>query len=132
MYPLVHSRKRKWHLPGIALATLLLLCSTSLGSIKVGSAATNWVSEKGVPNEARQSELMHLLKHDCGSCHGMTRKGGLGPSLLPEALRGRPPAFLVQTILDGRPGTPMPPWRGLLEESEVRWLTEVLRKGSGL
>jgi mono/diheme cytochrome c family protein len=28
---------------------------------------------------ARQAELLHLLKHDCGSCHGMTRKGGLGP-----------------------------------------------------
>jgi len=32
----------------------------------------------------RQTELLYLLKQDCGSCHGMTLQGGLGSSLLPE------------------------------------------------
>ena len=81
---------------------------------------------------ARQAELLYLLKHDCGSCHGMTRKGGLGPPLLPENLRDRPPVFMENTVLDGRPGTPMPPWRGLLTEQEVRWLVEAMRRGEGL
>lgn len=81
---------------------------------------------------ARQAELLYLLKHDCGSCHGMTRRGGLGPALLPANLRGRPPQLMVNTVLDGRPGTPMPPWRGLLTEQEVRWLVEQLRAGEGL
>lgn len=81
---------------------------------------------------ARQAELLHLLKHDCGSCHGMTRKGGLGPSLLPDKLRARPQALLVNTVLEGRPGTPMPPWRGLLSEQDVHWLVEALRQGKGL
>lgn len=85
-----------------------------------------------VPDAARQDELLYLLKHDCGSCHGMTRKGGLGPSLLPDSLRDRPQALLVGTVLDGRPGTPMPPWRGELSEQDARWLVEVLRKGEGL
>jgi cytochrome c55X len=84
------------------------------------------------PDAARQDELLYLLKHDCGSCHGMTRKGGLGPALLPESLRERPQALLVSTVLDGRPGTPMPPWRGELSEQDARWLVEVLRKGEGL
>jgi cytochrome c55X len=81
---------------------------------------------------SRQVELLYLLKHDCGSCHGMTRKGGLGPSLLPDRLRTRPHALLVNTVLDGRPGTPMPPWRGELSEQDARWLVEVLLKGGGL
>ena len=81
---------------------------------------------------ARQAELLYLLKHDCGSCHGMTRKGGLGPPLLPDNLRDRPPMFMENTVLDGRPGTPMPPWRGLLTEQEVRWLVEAIRRGEGL
>ena len=81
---------------------------------------------------ARQDELLYLLKHDCGSCHGMTRKGGLGPSLLPSVLQGRPKLLLVNTVLDGRPGTPMPPWRGLLTEQEARWLVDMLRQGEGL
>lgn len=80
----------------------------------------------------RQTELLYLLKHDCGSCHGMTRKGGLGPALLPANLRDRPPQLMVNTVLDGRPGTPMPPWRGLLTEQEVQWLVDALRSGEGL
>jgi cytochrome c55X len=81
---------------------------------------------------ARQAELLYLLKHDCGSCHGMTRKGGLGPPLLPDNLRDRPPMLMENTVLDGRSGTPMPPWRGLLTEQEVRWLVEAMRRGDGL
>jgi len=81
---------------------------------------------------ARQAELLYLLKHDCGSCHGMTRKGGLGPPLLPDNLRGRPPMLMENTVLDGRPGTPMPPWRGLLTEQEARWLVEAMLRGEGL
>lgn len=84
------------------------------------------------PDTAREAELMYLLKHDCGSCHGMTRKGGLGPPLLPANLRDRPSELMVNTVLDGRPGTPMPPWRGQLTEQEAHWLVDVLRKGEGL
>ena len=81
---------------------------------------------------ARQAELLYLLKHDCGSCHGMTRRGGLGPPLLPGNLGERSQLLLVDTILKGRPGTPMPPWRGLLTEQEVQWLVEAMRRGEGL
>jgi len=80
----------------------------------------------------RQTELMNLLEQDCGSCHGLTRKGGLGPSLLPDALSGKTDALLVQTVLDGRPGTPMPPWRPFLNEDEAQWLIDTLRAGEGL
>ena len=86
----------------------------------------------GAPDAERQAQLLYLLKHDCGSCHGMTRKGGLGPALLPENLRDFPPEFLVTTILDGRQGTPMPPWRGELSEADARWLVEALNRGEGL
>jgi cytochrome c55X len=84
------------------------------------------------PDASRQAELLYLLKHDCGSCHGMTRQGGLGPPLLPENLQGRPQLLMVNTVLDGRPGTPMPPWRGELSAQDATWLVEVLRAGEGL
>jgi cytochrome c55X len=84
------------------------------------------------PDTARQTELLYLLKHDCGSCHGMTRKGGLGPALLPENIRARPTPLMVNTVLDGRPGTPMPPWRGELSEQDARWLIDAMQKGEGL
>lgn len=83
----------------------------------------------GEVSPQRQRELLHLLRHDCGSCHGMTLKGGLGPPLLPQALAGKPPETLAATILYGRAATPMPPWRGILDEDEVAWLVEQLRTG---
>ena len=79
--------------------------------------------------QSRQQELRHLLLHDCGSCHGMTLKGGLGPALLPETLRGKSVEFLVYTILEGRSNTAMPPWRGQLTEADARWLAVTLREG---
>lgn len=77
----------------------------------------------------RQAEIMHLLKHDCGSCHGMRLQGGLGPSLTSERLAPYPVEFLAATILNGRPGTPMPPWKPFLTEQEALWLASLLKKG---
>jgi cytochrome c55X len=82
------------------------------------------------PGAARQDELVNLLRHDCGSCHGLTLKGGLGPALLPANLDGKPDEALVQVILDGLPGTPMPPWRGLLAEDEAHWMVEFMKDGA--
>ena len=78
--------------------------------------------------EKRKQELQHLIKHDCGSCHGMTLKGGLGPSLLPESLKEKPDELLFITIREGRPGTPMPPWKSLLSIDDVNWIVKHLRK----
>jgi len=79
--------------------------------------------------KARQDQLMHLLKQDCGSCHGMTLKGGLGPALLPENLKDKPALFLTNTIMHGRPGTAMPPWKEILSQQEAEWITKQLVKG---
>jgi cytochrome c55X len=81
------------------------------------------------PSPSRQAELLHRLKHDCGSCHGMTLKGGLGPSLLPQALAGKDSAGLVAIVLRGVPGTPMPPWDIELSAVEAAWLVEQLKTG---
>ena len=81
------------------------------------------------PTPERQVELRYLLTQDCGSCHGLTLKGGLGPALTVPALAGKPPEYLQMTILYGRPGTAMPPWRRFLSEEESLWLAERLLAG---
>lgn len=81
-------------------------------------------------NVQRRQELSNLLQQDCGSCHGLLFKGGLGPPLLPENLRTRPDAALIDTILNGRPGTAMPPWREFLSPSEAAWMLETLRNNT--
>lgn len=78
---------------------------------------------------SRQAELKQFLIQDCGSCHGLTLKGGLGPALLPESLAGKPKTLLVSTILDGRHDTAMPPWKALLSHDEASWIAEQLLQG---
>lgn len=103
---------------GRILCLALAVCLVAIGTVV--SAA---------PRPERQNQLRALLAQDCGACHGMTRRGGLGPPLLPRALEGRSDAALTTVILNGRQGTPMPAWRGLLSEDEARWLVGVLREG---
>lgn len=77
----------------------------------------------------RQQDLVNLLKHDCGSCHGLPPKGGLGPSLMPDALVGKSDQQLIDVILNGRPDSAMPPWKPFLTEQEALWLVQRLRQG---
>lgn len=78
-------------------------------------------------DDARRLE--HMVKQDCGSCHGLTMRGGLGRPLTQEALAGKSPDTIAAVILDGIPGTAMPPWRPLLTEDEALWMANYLKRG---
>jgi cytochrome c55X len=97
----------------------LLLCACLLADV----AAAETLSGE------RQNELRNLLLQDCGSCHGMRLTGGLGPALTPQALRGKPRELLIATVSEGRPGTPMPPWKPLLSKTEIAWLVDYMTGG---
>jgi len=77
----------------------------------------------------RAASLENLVRQDCGSCHGLTLAGGLGPDIRARALDGMPPDVLAEVILDGRPGTAMPPWRPLISEADAAWIAAYLLKG---
>src|SRR5512138_3984850 len=79
---------------------------------------------------ADAGKLANFVRQDCGSCHGLTLKGGLGKPLTSENLRAWDREQLVSIILDGVPGTPMPPWRTLLSESDARWIADRLQQGN--
>lgn len=102
----------------------MLLVAWSLSNL---SLAADLAPE--APNASRRSELITLVRQDCGSCHGLTLKGGLGPALLPETLRDKPVDGLKATLLHGRPGTAMPPWQRFITEVEAEWIIVNLQKG---
>ncbi len=104
--------------------TTIICASVSL--LGFGTAGLALAAE---PDESRQKKLVHLVRQDCGSCHGMTLKGGLGKPLLPENLAGWQPGDLATVILEGIPDTPMPPWRGELSQAEALWIAEQLLAG---
>jgi cytochrome c55X len=81
------------------------------------------------PVEPRRSEIVRMVRQDCGSCHGLTLQGGLGPALTPLALAERSADSLVWTILQGRPGTAMPGWSRFLGVDEARWVAARLVDG---
>jgi cytochrome c55X len=103
-------------------------CS-SIALLLLSVGVTPAVANASDISEEKEVELINLLRQDCGSCHGMTLKGGLGPSLLPERIGALPPEFLIDTVLEGRKGTAMPPWKNMLSRKEVSWMVEQLQKG---
>jgi cytochrome c55X len=106
----------------VRIANLLAITAASLVVVPVCASSD--------PGAARQRELVNLVRQDCGSCHGMTFRGGIGPPLTPDALRETPAESLTLTILNGRPGTPMPPWRPFVTEAEAVWIVERLQRGN--
>jgi cytochrome c55X len=72
-------------------------------------------------DQAAQAETNvgeRLYGRSCAECHGLKAQGGaLAPSL--TAFKGTDDDF-VKTILNGRSGTGMPPFKGLLSEEEIR------------
>lgn len=81
------------------------------------------------PSQERQDQLIYQLRQDCGSCHGMTLKGGLGPPLVPAAVAGKSNETLVEVILNGLPGTPMGPWAFEISREEAVWLVRRMKEG---
>jgi cytochrome c55X len=80
------------------------------------------------PSLERQDTLRNLLKNDCGACHGLSLQGGMGPALLPATLAAKSDELLLDTILNGRKGTAMPPWQPFMSHDEVVWLISILRQ----
>jgi cytochrome c55X len=117
-----HASPTPYRLPH-PLVILLLVIAMFGVSIATAMAA----GETTPPQRAR--ELAYLVRQDCGSCHGMTLAGGLGPPLLPSALEGKPAAYLKHVILNGSGGTAMPAWAALLTEADAVWIAENLLRG---
>jgi len=105
-----------------------LLVLITLAALSAFTASAN----AGSIDSQRQNELLYFVKHDCGSCHGLRLKGGLGPALLPETLAAKPDTYLVTTILEGRDDTAMPPWKPMLSHDEAAWIVKQLKNGGVL
>lgn len=75
--------------------------------------------------------LKRLVHQDCGSCHGLSLKGGLGPDLRSETLQHYDLDILTGVILDGIPDTAMPPWRPLMTQEEAEWIARYLLEPEG-
>ncbi|MBB3184012.1 cytochrome c55X [Halomonas fontilapidosi] len=100
---------------------LLVICWLPIAALADGSLSAE-----------REQELETLLYQDCGSCHGMTLRGGLGPALPKSRMNAYSREGLAALILNGVAGTAMPGWAGLLSQQEARWLADHLQNDNPL
>jgi ABC-type amino acid transport substrate-binding protein len=80
-------------------------------------------SDQPTKAEAKVGEA--LYKKSCSECHGADAKGSLVAADL-TVFKGTDDTF-VRTVLNGRPGTPMPPFKGALSEEEVRQILAYIK-----
>jgi cytochrome c55X len=109
----------------LTVSASLVLGTSALAAVAIAAPP----AYDPAPDAARQQVLIHMVRQDCGSCHGMKLTGGLGPALTREAMANLPLESLAATIFHGRPGTPMPPWNAMLNEAEARWIAVQLQQG---
>jgi cytochrome c oxidase cbb3-type subunit III len=61
-----------------------------------------------------------VFEQNCQSCHGTATTRGNALNLLhPELLNAASPAFLRYAVVNGRPPTPMPSFRGRLSDEQI-------------
>ncbi|MGZ8403682.1 MAG: c-type cytochrome [Rhodoplanes sp.] len=116
---------RRYPTPWLSLsaAAFCLLAALAAAALVAAAANAGRVAPEAV------ARLDNLVRQDCGSCHGLTLKGGLGKPLTADSLAQWDREQLTAIILDGVPGTPMPPWRPLLTEAEAHFIADMLKEG---
>lgn len=114
---------------GLRQSVCVGIAALGLTLAMVATAASDAGAASAPVDANRQKQLVTLVRQDCGSCHGLTLKGGLGPALLPDAVKDKPTEYLKAVILQGRPNTAMPPWQRFLSDAEAEWIVFNLQKG---
>ena len=99
-------------------------------TVKKEETASNTKEIKITDAEMKRASQIFFDK--CAGCHGSTRKGATGPSLLPDgdgkhaATKALGAAGLRAFIENGTPGG-MPEWKGILKDDEIELLTRFLQ-----
>lgn len=113
-------------LTGAGFTTLAALAVLAISSL-VAPARAEVAAD--VPSPARQKELIHMVRQECGFCHGLRLTGGLGSPLTAQAMQEKPAESLEAAIRYGIPGTAMPGWEPFLTEADTRWIVQHLQQG---
>ncbi len=73
-----------------------------------------------------------LYTEKCAVCHGDKRQGvsGLAPELSPDSLERLDHAEIRDILLNGRPGTAMPPFKAALSQEEIDALVRLIKDTS--
>lgn len=101
-------------------------------SVKNGGGAPIPIPMPPVEKTPAAVSATELFSNRCAVCHGSNRQGvpGLAPALTAESLTGRSDTEIKGAILDGRPGTAMPAFKGSLSPEEIDALLHLIKSPS--
>lgn len=74
--------------------------------------------------QAQSSAPAALYQQHCAACHAANRSGAMGPALLPDSLARLKKPEALRAIAEGRVGTQMPAFNGVLNKEEIVALGE--------
>jgi aldose sugar dehydrogenase len=82
--------------------------------------------------QSARNQPAALYAQHCASCHGPKLEGGAATSLLDDEWKfGGDDASVAASIRDGRVGTAMLPFKGLLDDQQIRMLVFHIREQAG-
>jgi glucose/arabinose dehydrogenase len=98
----------------------------------IGIGAGAWsVGMLAQSSQRSRDPAAETYRNICAGCHGAGLAGGRAPTLLDDTWRfGGDDASVTQSILEGRPGTEMAPFKGALSEADVKALVAYIRSES--
>ena len=117
----------------LIVTTLLFSCKNDKKETSKNAKKENVVASNEIQITDAEMERGAAIFFDrCAGCHGSTRKGATGPSLLPDgdgkhaATKALGVAGIRAFIENGTPGG-MPEWKGILKEDEIELMTRFLQ-----
>ncbi len=117
----------------LLLATVVFSCKNDKKpEVKEEAKGETTASKEIQITDAEMEEGSKIFFDRCAGCHGSSRKGATGPSLLPDgdgksaATKALGVAGIRAFIENGTPGG-MPEWKGILSEHEIELMTRFLQ-----
>lgn len=111
-------------------AIFLLAAGTLRADLAADGGPPNARQARWVESSERSVELGKATFGTCSGCHGQGAAGmiGIGPRIASESyLAAASDDFLIRTIKQGRIGTTMIPWGGILNDEQIQGLVTYLR-----
>jgi polar amino acid transport system substrate-binding protein len=94
-----------------------------LGRYGIAQAST---PSAGAPLSAELRAARSTYLTQCSQCHGVDAKGTAAAANL-HVFKGSEDDFL-RVVRDGRPGTAMTPWKGLISDDDIRAIARYLKQ----
>jgi len=95
------------------------------------SAAALAVVSTGLFAGTSHMDVEKMFEKECQGCHGPNHEGGVGADLRPGKIEKKNAYTLSEVILNGRPGTAMPPFTDKMNQADAQKMVDYLQHFKG-